>query len=39
MRELAEAAYKSQSDTFTVISQRVQENMQELKTLLKPTQQ
>jgi phasin family protein len=39
MRELAEAAYKSQSDTFTVVNQRVQENMQELKTLLQPKKQ
>lgn len=36
MRELAEAAYKSQSDAFAVVSQRVQENMQEVKTLLQP---
>ena len=36
MRELAEVAYKSQSDAFAVISQRAQENIQELKTLLQP---
>ena len=36
MRELAELAYKSQSDAFAVVSQRVQENMQEMKTLLQP---
>jgi phasin family protein len=34
MRELAEAGYKAQSDTFAVVSKRVQENIQELKTLL-----
>jgi phasin family protein len=36
MRELAEAAYKSQSDAFAVVSQRVQENIQEVKSLLQP---
>lgn len=36
MRELAETAYKSQSDAFAVVNQRVQENIQELKALLQP---
>jgi len=36
MRELAEAGYKAQADTFAVVSKRVQENIQELKTLLQP---
>jgi phasin family protein len=36
MRELAEAAYRSQADAFAVVSQRVQENMQEVKALLQP---
>jgi len=36
MRELAEAGYKAQADTFAVVSRRVQENIQELKTLLQP---
>ena len=36
MRELAEAGYKAQSDTFAVISKRVQENIQELQALLQP---
>jgi phasin family protein len=36
MRELAEAGYKAQADTLAVISRRVQENIQELKTLLQP---
>jgi phasin family protein len=36
MRELAELAYKGQSDAFAVVSQRVQENMQEVKALLQP---
>jgi phasin family protein len=36
MRELAETAYKSQSDAFAVVSQRVQENIQEVKALMQP---
>jgi len=36
MRELAEAGYKAQSDTFAVITKRVQENIQELQALLQP---
>jgi len=36
MRELAETAYKSQSDAFGVVSHRVQENIQEVKALLQP---
>jgi len=35
-RELVEAAYKSQSEIFAVLSQRVQENLQEVKALLQP---
>src|SRR5574337_830130 len=34
VRELVEAAYKSQSDVFAVLSQRGQENLQEVKALL-----
>src|ERR1700674_1077620 len=36
MRELAEAGYNAQADPFAVVSKRVQENIQELKTLLQP---
>ena len=36
MRELAEAGYRAQADTFAVVSKRVQENIAELKTLLQP---
>jgi phasin family protein len=36
MRQLAEAGYKAQADTFAVISKRVEENIQELKTLVQP---
>jgi phasin family protein len=36
VRELVEAAYKSRSDVFAVLSHRVQENLQELKALLQP---
>ena len=36
MRELAEVAYKSQSDAFAVVSQRARENIQEVKGLLQP---
>jgi phasin family protein len=35
-RELVETAYKSQSDVFAVLSQRLQENLQEVKALLQP---
>jgi phasin family protein len=35
MRELAETAYKSQTDAFAIVSQRIQENVQEAKNLLK----
>jgi phasin family protein len=36
MRELAETAYKSQSDAFALVSRRVQENVEEVKALLQP---
>jgi phasin family protein len=36
MRELADTAYKSQSDAFAVVNQRVQENIEEVKALLQP---
>jgi phasin family protein len=36
MQELAEAGYKAQSDTFAIVSKRVQENIQELQALLQP---
>jgi phasin family protein len=36
MRELAEAAYRSQADAFAVVGQRVQENIQEVKALMQP---
>jgi phasin family protein len=36
MRDLAETAYKSQSDAFAVVNHRVQENIQEVKALLQP---
>ena len=36
MRELAEAGYKAQADTFAVVSKRAQENIQEIKALVKP---
>ena len=36
MQELAEAARKSQSDAFSIISRRVHENMDELRNLLQP---
>jgi phasin family protein len=36
MRELAETAYKSQSDTYAVLTKRIQENLDEAKTLLRP---
>jgi phasin family protein len=37
MRELAETAHKSQTDAFAIVSQRIQENVQEAKNLLKQT--
>ena len=37
MRELAEVAYKGQSEAFAIISQRIRENIQELKALKQPT--
>ena len=36
MRELAETAYKSQSDTYAVLTKRIQENLDEAKALLRP---
>jgi phasin family protein len=36
MRELAETAYKSQSDTYGVLTKRIQENLDEAKALLRP---
>ena len=36
MRELAEVAYTSQSDAFAVVGRRVEENIQEVKSLLRP---
>jgi phasin family protein len=36
MQELAETAYKSQSEAFAVVNRRVQENIQEVKALLQP---
>jgi phasin family protein len=35
MQELAETAYRAQADSYAVISKRVAENVEELKTLLK----
>jgi len=35
MQELAETAYRAQADSYAVISKRVAENVDELKTLLK----
>lgn len=34
MQQLAQAAYRSQADSYAVIAKRVEENVQELKTLL-----
>jgi phasin family protein len=34
MRELADVAYRSQSEAVAVVSRRVQENIEELKTLV-----
>ena len=36
LRELAETAYKSQSDTYAVLTKRIQENLDEAKALLRP---
>ena len=36
MQQLAQAAYRSQADSYAVIAKRVEENVQELKTLLQP---
>ena len=36
MRELAETAYKSQSDTYAVLTKRIQENIDEARALLRP---
>jgi phasin family protein len=36
MRELADVAYKSQSEAAAVVSRRVQENIEELKALVSP---
>ena len=34
MQELAQAAYQTQAETYAVVTKRVEENIQELKTLL-----
>jgi phasin family protein len=34
MQELAQAAYHTQAETYAVVTKRVEENIQELKTLL-----
>jgi phasin family protein len=34
MQQLAQAAYRSQADSYAVIAKRVEENVQELKTLM-----
>jgi phasin family protein len=36
MRELAETAYKSQSDTYAVLTKHIQENLDEARALLGP---
>jgi phasin family protein len=36
MRELAETAHKSQSDTYAVLTKRIQENVDEARALLRP---
>ena len=36
MRELAETAHKSQTDTYAVLTKRIQENLDEAKALLRP---
>jgi hypothetical protein len=38
MQQLAQAAYQSQAESYAVIAKRVEENVQELKTLLQPKQ-
>jgi hypothetical protein len=38
MQQLAQAAYRSQADSYAVIAKRVQENVEELKTLLQTRQ-
>ena len=37
MRELADSAYKSQTDAFAVVSKRVEANLDELKAMLQPS--
>lgn len=36
MQELAETAYRDQSDSYAAISKRVAENVEELKAILRP---
>ena len=36
MRELADTAYKAQSETVAVVNRRLQENLEELKAVLQP---
>ena len=36
MQQLAQAAYQTQAESYAVIAKRVEENVQELKTLLQP---
>ena len=36
MRELADTAYKAQSETVAVLNRRLQEDLQELRTMLQP---
>lgn len=36
MQQLAQAAYQSQAESYAVIAKRVEENVQELKTILQP---
>jgi phasin family protein len=36
MRELAEMAYKSQTEAFTIISKRAMQNIEEMKKLMQP---
>jgi phasin family protein len=36
MQELADTAYRAQSDSFAVVTKRVAEHVEELKTLLQP---
>jgi phasin family protein len=36
LQQLAQAAYQSQAESYAVIAKRVEENVQELKTLLQP---